>query len=221
MFAVVPEFADRREAGRRLANRLALYRRERPLIYGLPRGGVVVAHEIATALAAPLDVLLVRKIGAPRQPELAVAAVAEGEPPIRVINDDIVRALALAPAYLDMQTALQGAEIARRQTLYRGGRSRRPATGRVAIVVDDGLATGATARAALTALAADRPARRILAVPVAAPDSVAMLADCADAVICLVSPPELCQIGAYYDDFDQVEDETVMALLAGATQDRG
>jgi len=207
-------YADRAEAGRLLAQALGRHRDESCVIYALPRGGVPVAFEIARALHAPLDLMLVRKIGVPYQPELAIGAVADGVPPVVVLNDDIVAAVAPSESAIAAATERESAEIARRRALYLGGRPPFPATGRIAIVVDDGLATGATARAALRALKRQKPQRLILAVPVAPAETVAALKADADEIVCLQVVDDFIAVGAYYRNFLQVEDSEVTQLLA-------
>ncbi|MFL9827076.1 phosphoribosyltransferase [Rhodoplanes sp. SY1] len=208
-------FVDRRDAGRRLAAALTDLRNEAPVVLALPRGGVPVAAEIAAALEAPLDVLIVRKIGLPDQPELAMGAVAEGDPPIVLRNEDVIRAARVDAATFRAACADEQAEIARRQARYRGGRPPAAIVGRTVILVDDGLATGATARAGLRALRRSGPARLVLAVPVGAPDSLAALREEADVVVCLDAPAWFPAIGAFYEDFHQVPDAEVLAALAG------
>ncbi len=160
-------FADRRAAGRALSPRLQHLRAEGPVVLGLPRGGVPVGYEIALSLDAPLDIVLVRKIGAPGQPELALGAVADGGAPQVLIDDRLAAALGVDPAYIAAETKAQLAEIERRRTLYRGARRPAPLAGRTVIVVDDGIATGSTMRAALRAVRAAGAGRIVLAVPVA------------------------------------------------------
>lgn len=211
-------YADRAEAGRLLARSLLRHRDQPCVIYALPRGGVPVACEIARALHAPLDLMLVRKIGVPYQPELAMGAVADGEPPVVVLNDDIVTAVMPSEIAIAEATQRESAEIARRRMLYLGGRPPLAATGRVAIVVDDGLATGATARAALRALKRQKPLRLILAVPVAPTETVMALKPDADEIVCLQMIEDFIAVGAYYRDFRQVEDAEVIHLLAEARE---
>jgi putative phosphoribosyl transferase len=174
---------------------------------------VPVAFEIAEALRAPLDLMLVRKIGAPGQPELAIGAVADGNPPSVVLNEEIVRALRVPAATLARLRDAQLAEIERRRALYLGSRARLSASGRTAIVVDDGLATGATARVALRALRRANPEKLILAIPVAPRETIETFAKECDEIVCLEQPEMFSAVGAYYDDFEQVDDREVIALL--------
>ncbi|MCS6890967.1 MAG: phosphoribosyltransferase family protein [Rhodovarius sp.] len=211
-----PRFADRAAAGRELAAAVAALHPERPAVYALPRGGVAVGAEVAAALGAPLDLVLVRKLGAPLQPELAIGAVVDGTAPEMVLNEDILRATGAGPDYVEAARAAALAEIDRRRALYLRGRARIDPAGRSAIVVDDGLATGATARAALHALRRGGPARLILAVPVAPPDTLAALQAEADQVVCLHRPARFPGVGAFYQDFHQLEDAEVIRLLDAA-----
>lgn len=207
-------FADRAEAGRLLAAALVPLRLARPVVIALPRGGVPVAAQVARALRAPLDLVLVRKIGAPGQPELAVAAIVDGEPP-RIVRDEETMALTGADeAYVQRAAAEQQRENLRRREAYLHGRAPLPLAARTAVVVDDGIATGTTMRAALVALRERGPARLILAVPVAASDSLARLREVVDDVVCLRQPPDFRAVGAYYADFDQVGDREVAETLA-------
>lgn len=207
-------FADRSEAGRLLARRLAGYAGSDAVVLALPRGGVPVAVEIATALAAPLDLLLVRKIGLAWHPELAVGAVIDGPEPIIVTNDEIMRLTNTSDDYVRQEAQVQLKEIARRRRLYLGGRQPIDVSGRPAIVVDDGIATGATMRAGLRGLARRKPARIVVATPVAAAQLVEELRAEADEVVCLRAPEALGAIGLYYRDFRQLTDEEVVELLA-------
>ncbi|WP_026868680.1 phosphoribosyltransferase [Inquilinus limosus] len=209
-------FRDRTEAGRRLAEALARYRDARPIVLALPRGGVPVAFEVARALAAPLDVLLVRKIGAPGYPELGIGAVIDGKDPRVVLNDSVMREVAPAPGYVEAETERQLVEIERRRRLYRGGRPSPSVAGRTVILVDDGIATGGTVTAALQGLAAAQPARLVLAVPVAPPDVLQTLSQLADDVVCLSAPHFFGAVGRFYEDFSQTTDEEVIRLLAEA-----
>ncbi len=209
-------FRDRREAGRLLAVALADYRAEAPVVLALPRGGVPVAAVIAEALDAPLDIVLVRKIGAPRQPELAMGAVVDGGDVIVVRNPDVIRALSISEADFDDACQRELAEIERRRTRYMAGRASTNVAGRTVIVVDDGLATGATMRAALRALRQRGAKRLVLAVPVGPADTLAEMESEADAVVCLEIPEFFAAIGNYYADFSQTSDEEVTALLDAA-----
>ncbi|WP_342237650.1 phosphoribosyltransferase [Inquilinus sp. OTU3971] len=209
-------FRDRREAGRRLAAVLARYRDLRPIVLALPRGGVPVAFEVARALAAPLDVLLVRKIGAPGAPELGIGAVIDGAEPHVVLNDEVMREVMPSPGYVEAETERQLVEIERRRRLYRGDRHAPSVAGRAVILVDDGIATGGTVTAALQALAAAQPALLVLAVPVAPSDVLKTLSGLADDVVCLSAPYFFGAVGRFYDDFSQTTDDEVIRLLAEA-----
>lgn len=211
-----PRFADRAAAGRLLARRLLPLGLERPVVFALPRGGVPVAVEIASALGAPLDLLLVRKLGAPGQPELALGAVAEGEEGEAVLNPEIVAATGADEAFIAAARARELEEIARRRRRYLAGRAPLDPRGLAAVVVDDGIATGATARAALRALRRRGAARLILAVPVAPPEVVAALREEADEVVCLLEADLPWGVGGHYADFHQLTDQEVTALLAPA-----
>jgi len=206
-------FVDRSEAGRKLAKSLAHYRDQQPAILALPRGGVPVAAEVAAMLGAPLDLVLVRKIGVPFQPELAMGAVVDGSVPIIVRNDDVIALAGIDDAEFQAVCDSELAEIERRRQLYLGGRERSDVGGKTAIVIDDGVATGATTRAALRAVRMRNPKKLILAVPVAPTDSLAALRGDADEVICLEDHEPFEAIGAYYADFSQVADKTVIKLL--------
>jgi predicted phosphoribosyltransferase len=212
----MPLFDDRRDAGRRLAAALARYRHSAPVVLALPRGGVPVAFEIATALDAPLDVLIVRKIGAPGHPELGLGAIVDGDAPQLVLNDDIVAQVAPPAGFIEQEAGRQRAEIERRRRLYVGDRPAPAIAGRTVILVDDGIATGGSVKAALSALARDRPARLVLAVPVAPADTLRQLAGRCDDVVCLASPEPFHAVGPHYRDFTQTEDSEVVALLAAA-----
>lgn len=208
-----PLFTDRAEAGRQLAERFVGQDLGEVIVYALPRGGVPVALEIARALNAPLDLVLVRKIGAPGQPELAVAAVVDGDDPQVVLNDDIVRATGATRDYLAREGAREIAEIERRKRLYFSGRPRPSPKGRTVIVVDDGLATGATARIAIQGLRRQGAMRIILAVPVAPRDTVAAIRPSVDQLVCLAQPAEFWGVGSFYADFHQLTDEEVIRQL--------
>jgi len=208
-------FLDRAEAGKRLASlltgQLMIERGAGTVVLGLPRGGIPVAYEIARALDAPLDVILVRKIGLPAQPELAMGAI--GEDGVRVINDDVVDAEHISDLQFAAVEERERAELGRRAERYRPGLPRVPLTGKTAIVVDDGIATGATARAACQVARAHGAARVVLAVPVAPPASIGALASVADDVVCVEAPEPFLAIGQWYQDFAQTGDEEVVDLL--------
>lgn len=207
-------FADRVEAGRLLARDLVAENYDRPVVLALPRGGVPVGAEIARALSAPLDIVLVRKIGVPRQPELALGAVVDGEHPEVVVNEDVLQSARITEDEFERLEADGIRELERRRRTWLSDRERIPVEGRTVIVVDDGIATGATARAAIKGLRQRNPKRIVLAVPVAPPDTVADLRDEADEVICLQTPSHFGAIGFFYHDFTQTSDDEVVALLA-------
>ena len=204
-------FSDRADAGRRLAEVLATRSLAAPVVYALPRGGVPVACEIALALKAPMDLMLVRKIGAPDEPELALAAVAEGG--VLVVNEAVRRLAGVDDAWLDQARRGAMREIERRRAVYLGARPRIDPKHRTAIVVDDGLATGATARAAIRALRAAGAERVILAAPGGSPDVVAALGRETDEVVCLTTPDDFIGVGAAYADFHQLTDAETIALV--------
>jgi len=206
-------FADRVDAGRRLADALAPIALERPVVYALPRGGVPVAAEVAARVDAPLDLVLVRKLGAPGQPELAVGAVVDDLASEDLINRDIAAATGADARYLASAKAAALREIARRREVYLQGRARIDPAGRDAIVVDDGVATGASMLAAVHALKHRGARRVIVATPVAPPETVARLEAQADMVVCLLRPDWFSGIGAFYRDFHQLEDDEVRAAL--------
>ena len=207
-------FANRSEAGRRLAAELAGYRDHDPVILALPRGGVPVAAEIAAALGAPLDLIMVRKIGAPAQPELAMGAVVDGSDPLVVRNEDVIAGLGVGEAAFAAACQLELTEIERRRKHFLGKRPPLEIAGRTAIVVDDGVATGATTRAALRAARKRGPARLVLAVPVAPTSSLAELTGEADDIVCLEDHELFGAIGMFYADFRQLSDQEVIDLLA-------
>jgi len=204
-------FADRAGAGRRLAERLVGLRSDLPVVLGLPRGGVVVAAEVAEAMEAPLDVIVVRKLGVPFQPELAMGAI--GEDGVRIICEDLVRRCGISASTLAGIEAQARAELTRQVGLFRGDRPRIGLAGQTAVLVDDGMATGSTARAACQVARAHGASKVVLAVPVAAPEAAEELSSVADEVVVLRSPRWLGAIGQFYRDFSQTSDEQVVALL--------
>lgn len=207
-------FSDRKDAGRQLAAVLAGYKGRNPVVLALPRGGVPVAAEVADALGAPLDLVLVRKIGLPWQPELAVGAVVDGTDPVLVRNEDLIRSAGLSDQEFMSVCDAERAEIARRKTRYLGTRARAALADKVVIVVDDGIATGATMKAALRAIRRHGPKELVLAVPVAPADTLSELAPEVDALVCLVTPDPFGAIGYFYRDFRQVDDDEVVSILA-------
>lgn len=207
-------FRDRQEAGERLAERLLHLKDRRPVVLALPRGGVAIGAAVARRLGAPLDIVLVRKIGVPWQPELALGAVADGAAPELFIDQGMAERLAIPEDYVREETARQLAEIERRRLLYCAGRPPVEIAGHTAIVVDDGIATGATMRVALRAVRRRGPAHLVLAAPVAAADTLADLAKEADESVCVETPEGLGAIGYYYRDFHQMSDAEVTALMA-------
>ncbi|MFS8070974.1 MAG: phosphoribosyltransferase [Byssovorax sp.] len=212
-------FHDRLDAGRRLGAWLESYAdRSDVLVLALPRGGVPVAFEVARRLRAPLDVFVVRKLGVPGHEELAMGAIASGG--VRVLNSNVVEALRLSEIDIDAIAELERAELERRERLYRGDRPPLDVRGRVVLLVDDGLATGASMRAAVAALRLLSPARIVVAVPVAEPSTCASLRGDADDVICAATPEPLIAVGVWYQDFSQTTDEEVRALLDRAAKPR-
>ena len=215
-------FHNRDDAGRQLAERLKETLgpdTDDVLVLGLPRGGVTVAAEAARALDAPLDVLVVRKLGAPGRPELAVGAITGGDQPRSVLNPEVVSASGADEAYIREEESRQLNVVRERERTYRSGRAAEPIEGRTVIVVDDGIATGATVRAALIALREREPKRLILAVPVAPPESLRKLEDAVDEVVCLHAPPGFLAVGQYYRDFSQTTDEEVIEMRQEAARD--
>ena len=211
-------FHDRTSAGRALARRLRPYAaRPDVLVLALPRGGVPVAYEVARTLGAPLDVFLVRKLGVPGQEELAMGAIATGG--VRVVNPEVVRALGLPREVLDAAAAAEQRELERRERAYRDDRPLPEVRGRAVILIDDGLATGTTMRAAVAALRQQGPARIVVAVPVAAASSCEDLRDLVDEVFCLQTPEPFYAVGSWYEDFTQTSDAEVHALLEHAARE--
>lgn len=210
----VVRFVDRSAAGRALAARLQSFAGSDVVVLALPRGGVPVGAEVARALRAPLDVFVVRKLGVPGHEELAMGAIASGQ--IRVLNTDVVEWYGLSPATIDEVTRRETAELERREHLYRGGRSLTTVAGRIVVLVDDGLATGSTMRAAIDAVRQLEPARIVVAVPVGAQETCISLGAVADEVICVSMPPSFSAVGEWYDDFSQTSDDEVRHLLRHA-----
>ena len=210
-------FRDRTEAGRVLAERLAEYA-DRPdvIVLALPRGGVPVGYEVAQALHAPLDVFIVRKLGVPGHEELAMGAVATGG--VRVLNEQVVRALGIPDHVIDSVARWELEELARRERVYRGDRPPPDVQGRTVILVDDGLATGSTMLAAVRALRQQRPARIVVAVPIASRDTCELLRDEVDDVICAATPEPFYAVGLWYENFEQTTDEEVRELLARSAE---
>lgn len=207
-------FKDRTDGGRELATKLSHLRGQNVIVLGLPRGGVPVAYEVAHALHAPLDVLNVRKLGVPWREELAMGAIAAGG--VRVLNDDIIMAMGVTKEALEEATALQRLELDRRERLYRSGRPAPELRGRIVVLVDDGIATGATARAAIGVVRAQQPLTIVLATPVTQASVAEELAREVDELACVITPGDLYAIGAWYDNFQQVTDEQVRTILARA-----
>ena len=213
MFGDMHAYRDRREAGRELAKALQKFAgRDDVTVLALPRGGVPVAYEVAEALDAPLDVFLVRKLGTPGHPELAMGAIATGG--IRVLNDEVVQWLGIRPDQIDEVARIEQAELERREREYRGERSAPPIANRTVIIIDDGLATGSTMRAAVQAIRQQDPARIVVAVPVGARDTCDELKALADDVVCGRMPVPFSAVGQWYHDFSQTTDDEVRALLS-------
>ncbi len=207
-----PRFRDRSEAGRMLAARLEKYAgRDDVIVFGLPRGGVPVAFEVARGIGAPLDVFIVRKIGVPWHEELAMGAIASGG--VRLIDENLVRQLGLTADDVEQVVEQEQRELERRERQYRGDRPFPNVTGRTGILVDDGLATGASMRVAVAALRQEHPARIVVAVPIAPPDTCAALKEEADDVVCALTPEPFYAVGLWYKDFTQTTDEEVHDLL--------
>ena len=207
-------FRDREDAGQRLAKALVAFKGKPCVVLALPRGGVPVAAKVAAALEAPLDLLLVRKIGAPRQPELAIGAVIDGGTPIIVRDQELIRLTGTSAKQFDQLCAREIAEIERRRKFYFGGRPPPSLRGRVAIVIDDGLATGNTMRAALQAARLREPKALVMAIPVAPPGTLESFLGEADQIVCLALPEPFGSVGQFYQDFTQVSDVDVVRLLS-------
>lgn len=213
-------FQNRTDAGRQLAKALRKYKSRHPVILALPRGVVPVAAEVAASLDAVLDLILVRKIGVPSQPELAMGAVVDGDEPIVIRNEEIIQISGVRERAFDAVCREELDVIEKRRKLYLAGRERSEIKGEVAIIIDDGIATGATTLAAIRALRRREPKELVLAVPVAALDTVAKLRSEVDAIVCLETPVDLGAIGYYYRDFHQVSDDEVIALLGRSPANR-
>jgi predicted phosphoribosyltransferase len=207
-------FKNRSDAGRKLARALVGYKDQHPVILALPRGGVVVAAEVAAEFDAPLDLILVRKIGVPAQPELAMGAVVDGDAPVIVHNDDVIQLAGIDESEFTVVCNRELAEIERRRRRYLSNRERIDVGGRIAIVIDDGIATGATTRAALHATRMRKPRKLVLAVPVAPTEALAGMREEADDVVCLEDHEIFGAIGYFYSDFHQISDQEVIAILA-------
>ncbi|MBI3753813.1 MAG: phosphoribosyltransferase [Deltaproteobacteria bacterium] len=205
-------YKDRRDAGKKLASKLIHYKnREDTLVLALPRGGVVVGDEIARVLHCPLDIIIIRKIGAPMQPELAIGAISETG--TVVLNQDIISVYGISEQYIKREISRQKEEIARRISLYRGGKGITSVGGKVIILVDDGVATGATIKAAIETLKREKISRLVAALPVSSVSAQSDIKDMVDEWICLQSPSNFMAVGGYYEDFTQVTDEEVVEIL--------
>lgn len=209
-------FANRAEAGQRLAEALSKYKDDDVVVLAIPRGGVPIGVQVSKALNALLDIVLVRKIGAPSQPELAIAAVVDGPHAQTVRNEELLAALGVSDEFMKRESARQLAEIERRRSLYLGDRARPSIAGKTVIVLDDGIATGATVRAALKGIRLNGPKRLVLAVPVAPPGTMEALRGEVDEIICLSAPQGFLAIGQFYSDFKQLTDVEVIDLLGSA-----
>ncbi|MCT7377005.1 phosphoribosyltransferase [Chelativorans salis] len=218
MFGTQTEFNDRYEAGQRLAEVLEHLKEEHPVVLALPRGGVPVAFEVAKALQAEIDLLMVRKLGAPGHPEYGIGALVDGADPQLVLNEEAMQVVNPSPDYVEAEKKRQLAEIERRRETYFAGRQPTPLVGRTVIVVDDGIATGGTVRVALKALRRAKVKRTVLAVPVAPRDTLDSLKADADEVVCLAAPLNFRAVGLHYRNFDQTSDAEVVQLLNAARE---
>lgn len=212
-------YRDRREAGKALARALAGYAAQRDLVVlALPRGGVPVGYEVAKALHAPLDIFTVRKLGVPGQPELAMGAVASGG--VAIVDERMIRGLSISDSDITAAIERETAELRRREAAYRDHRTRAELCGKTVLLVDDGLATGASMRAAIEAVRERDPERVVVAVPVGAPDTVRRLRSVADEVVCVLMPDDLVAVGAHYEDFNQTTDDEVRTILNEADEEQ-
>lgn len=207
-------FKDRAEAGQVLANQLSKYADQNPLVLGLPRGGVPVAFEVAKALKAPLDVYIVRKLGVPGHEELAMGAIASGD--VRVLNESVIKPLRISEDEIETETRKEKEELKRREALYRSGQPPLDVTNRTVLLVDDGIATGSTIKAAIASLKKQKATRIIVAVPVAPPSTIEELKNEVDEVVCVSTPEFFMAISVWYDEFPQTTDEQVRELLQKA-----
>ena len=207
-------FSNRKEAGQMLAGALASYKGEQVVVLGIPRGGLPVAREVAEALGAPLDIVVVRKLGAPGQPELGIGAVVDGDHPRAIFNREVIESLGVADDYINREIEVQLKEIKRRESEYRGTEPAVPLAGKTVIVVDDGIATGSSVRAALRGVRRAKPRQIVLAVPVAPAETLEALRDDADKIVCLETPENFFAVGQFYRDFHQVSDDEVKQILA-------
>lgn len=207
-------FENREDAGRRLAEELQKRNYENPVILALPRGGVPVAYEVARVLDAQMDLLFVKKIGAPGWPEYGIGAVVDGANPQIVLTEEIVRQIRPSPDYIEAETQRQLKEIARRRAIYLGDRQPIDLTDRMVIIVDDGIATGGTVKAALKGVRKNKPRKIVLAVPVAPAETLEELSEQCDEIICLYTPYPFGAVGAFYRDFNQTDDSEVISLMS-------
>lgn len=214
------QFSNRRDAGRQLAAALQEHPFADPIVLALPRGGVPVGYEVAHTLHAPLDVLLVRKLGAPGYEEFGIGALVDGADPHVVLNEDAIEMLRVPPTYIEQETDRQLVEVERRRKLYCGNTKAAAVDGRTVIIVDDGVATGGTVLVAIKAIRDSSAERVVVAVPIAPPDTLAKLTREADEVVCLFSPTDFRAVGAHYTDFEQTSDAEVIELLAAQRAER-